>query len=394
MRRCKIPLCIAIVAAFAAGAAARAGDADALRGTLAETGSEKATTAATLSFAAGATTNAGPQFDKVPGAVFEAGAEIQHVRPTSLGELTLSATLRDRQYPDAPDADELAYRLGASLDATAGGRQTLATLAVQHGTSLDENLTEYSTSWRTVWQRKDWSPFVKISAAYLDYADLVTGFLETGNQDDRDRLSATAEVGLRRTIGEHLALVAGVGIDTKRYTARRDDFGLARDSISGFPFIGATYKAGPLSAELLYAPVLRHYRDPALRDFLAQTVTLRGEMDVARGVKIVGLLRAGIDETDFFTARAALEQAAALGLSFDVTAATKVSLDVTLTRRDHLGIDRLDHKTESTLRTRTRIGEGLYLTSELKYLDFHTTFGGLDTDAASVLIGIARAFKS
>lgn len=269
----------------------------ALRGRLAD---DKSTTAISVGFAAGYTTNAGPSLDKRDSGVMRTTAEVQHLIESGGRQLSLKGEFADRQYVDRPDVGDMHYAAAAQYGGTLkSGAQFSASLKTERRIDVDENVHETAMSVGYEWPKTVLTPFVQVMGAYLDYGSIAGDFLESGNQDDRDRVSGTAQAGFRYDLAGKLALRFGAGADIKRYAEARDDFGLMRDSTSVFPFVGLSYADDDNTADLVYAPVFRSYREMAFSPLLAHTVAARGQMQISTALKLFGAARMGLEETDF-----------------------------------------------------------------------------------------------
>jgi hypothetical protein len=71
---------------------------------------------------------------------------------------------------------------------------------------------------------------------------------------------------------------------------------------------------------------------------------------------------------------------------------TVAGAEITYTFRDFLGFDRIDHKLEAALKTKTPMGERFFLTTEAKYLDFKTNFADARTDMLMGMVGVAYEY--
>lgn len=365
-------------------------DRAALRGTLA---GDKSTTAISVGFAAGYTTNAGPSLDKVGSGVARTTAEMLHVIERDGQQVTLKAEFSDRQYIDRPDVSEMKYAVAAAYaGALSGGGQVSASLKTERRIDVDERVHETAMSLGYEWPKAVVTPFVQAMGAYLDYGAIGGDFLEFGNQDDRDRFSGTAQAGFKYDLLGKLALRLGAGADIKRYTESHDDFGLMRDSTSMFPFVGLSYADGDDTADLVYAPVYRSYREREFSPLLAHTVAARAQHKVGPALTLFGAARAGLEETDFVTAKTIQEYALSLGGMVTTAGGTVAGAEIAYTLSDFVGFDRVDRKLEATLKTKTPVSERFFLTTEAKYLDFRTNFADARTDRLMGMIGVAYAY--
>ncbi len=365
-------------------------DEAALRGTLAE---DKSTTAISVGFAAGYTTNAGPSLDKRDSGVIRTTADLLHAIERDGQQLNLKGEFSDRQYIDRPDVSETQYGVTATYGAALkSGAQVSVSLKAERRIDVDESVHETAVSAGYEWPRATLTPFVQIMGAYLDYDAIAGDFLEFGNQDDRDRISGTAQTGLKYELTDKLALRFGAGVDIKRYADSHDDFGLMRDSTSVFPFVGLSYADGEDTADVVYAPVHRVYREREFSPLLAHTVAARAQHKVSSAIKLFGTARAGLEETDFFTAKTIQEVAISLGGVVTTAGGTSAGAEITYTLSDFLGLDRLDRKLEAAFKTKTPMSERFFLTTEAKYLDFKTNFADARTDMLMGMVGVAYEY--
>ncbi|MFM9849927.1 MAG: hypothetical protein ACKVP3_22575 [Hyphomicrobiaceae bacterium] len=361
-----------------------------LRGTLSE---DKGTTAISVGFAAGYTTNAGPSLDKRDSGVTRTTAEMLHVLERDGQQVSLKGEFADRRYIDRPDASEMQYAVSAAYGGTLKtGVQVSASLRTERRVDVDESVYETAMSVGYEWPKAALTPFAQVMGAYLDYGAIAGNFLEFGNQDDRDRVSGTAQAGLKYDIASKLVLRFGAGADIKRYTLSHDDFGLMRDSTSVFPFVGLSYADGDDTADLVYAQVYRSYREAEFSPLLAHTVAARAQMKVDSALKLFGGLRMGLEETDFFIAKTIQEYAVSVGGVVTTAGGASAGVEVTYTLSDFLGFDRVDHKLEATLKAKTPVSERFFLTGEAKYLDFKTNFADARTDMLMGMVGVAYEY--
>lgn len=368
----------------------QAQDAAALRGTLAE---DKSTTAISVGFAAGYTTNAGPSLDKRDSGVTRTTAELLHVMERDGQQLSLRGEFSDRQYIDRPDVSEMQYGVTATYGASLkNDAQISGSFKTERRIDVDESVHETAMSAGYEWPKGVLTPFVQVMGAYLDYDSIAGDFLEFGNQDDRDRFSGTGQAGFKYDLADKIALRFGAGADIKRYAESHDDFGLMRDSTSVFPFVGLSYVGGDDTADLVYASVYRVYREREFSPLLAHTVAARAQQKVNSALKLFGTARLGLEETDFFTAKTIQEYALSVGGVMITAGGTVAGAEITYTLRDFLGFDRVDHKLEAALKTKTPMGERFFLTTEGKYLDFKTSFADARTDMVMGMIGVAYEY--
>lgn len=365
-------------------------DKAALRGTLAE---DKTTTVVSVGFAAGTTTNAGPSLDKRDSGVTRTTAEVQHAIERDGQQLSLKGEFSDRRYIDRPDVSEMQYAVAVQYGgALTSGAQISASLKTERRIDVDESVHETAVSVGYEWPKAMLTPFVQIMGAYLDYGAIAGDFLEFGNQDDRDRFSGTAQAGFKYELADKLALRFGAGADIKRYAESHDDFGMMRDSTSVFPFVGLSYADSDDTADLVYAPVYRSYREEAFSPLFAHTVAARGQHKVSPVLKLFGTGRVGLEETDFFTAKTIQEYAVSLGGVVTTAGGTTAGAEITYTLRDFLGFDRVDRKLEAAFKTKTPMSERFFLTTEAKYVDFKTNFADARTDMLMGMVGVAYEY--
>jgi hypothetical protein len=369
---------------------ARAQEKAALRGTLAD---DRSSTAVSIGFAVGYTTNAGPSLDKEGSGVTRTTAEMLHVFERDGQQVSLKGAFADRQYIDRPDVSEMQYAVSAGYAGTLkAGALVSATLKSERRVDVDEHVDETALGIGYEWPKAALTPFVQVLGAYLDYGAITGDILEFGNQDDRDRLSGTAQAGLKYDIASKLALRFGAGGDIKRYTLSHDDFGLMRDSTSVFPFAGVSYADGEDTADLVYAPVYRSYRETEFSPLLAHTLTARGQVKVNAMLKLFGAARMGLEETDFFIAKTIQEYVVSAGGVVTTAGGLSAGLEITYTLSDFMGLDRVDHKLEAVVKTKAPVGDRFYLTGEAKYLDFRSNFADARTDMLMGMIGVAYEY--
>jgi hypothetical protein len=369
---------------------AMAQDKAALRGTL---GADASSTAVIVGFAVGYTTNAGPSLDKAGSGVTRTTAEMLHVFERDGQQVSLKGAFADRQYIDRPDVSEMQYAVSAAYAGTLkAGALVSASLKAERRVDVDEHVDETAVSAGYEWPKAAFTPFVQVLGAYLNYGAITGDFLEFGNQDDRDRFSGTAQAGLKYDVASKIAVRFGAGADIKRYMASHDDFGLMRDSRSVFPFAGVSYTDGENTADLVYAPVYRSYRETEFSPLLAHTLTARGQVKVNATLKLFGAARIGLEETDFFIAKTIQEYVVSAGGVVTTASGLSAGLEIAYTLSDFMGLDRVDHKLEAVLKTKAPIGEGFYLTGEAKYLDFRSNFADARTDMLMGMIGVAYEY--
>ena len=192
-----------------------------LRGTLAE---DKSSTAVSVGFAAGYTTNAGPSLEKEGSGGTRTTAEMLHVFERDGHQVSLKGAFADRRYIDRPDVSELQYAVSGMYGGTLKtGAQVSASLKTERRVDVDENVHETAMSVGYEWPKAVLTPFVQVLGAYLDYGAIAGDFLEFGNQDDRDRFSGTVQAGLKYELAEKLTLRSvRTSSDTWRHTMISD----------------------------------------------------------------------------------------------------------------------------------------------------------------------------
>ena len=383
---------LCLLGGFFQVASAIAGDEPAaLRGSITD---DVGATAAGVTFGIGYTTNAGPVLSKPPSSFVDAGMAVLHKRVIGGNEATFELAISDREFTQRNDIKLFQYKAQASISgklATEG--QIKTTFGSERPVEPEEDVTQTGVTIQYENPAARLSPLVSVAAYYLDYADIPTLFLEGGNQDDRDRFSTVAQVGLRYRISDAFAVRFGAGTDRKHYVVQKDDFGFMRDSVSYFPFLGAGYASKAIAAEFLYAPVYRTYSDPSFTPLLAHTLTARGEYEINASSKAFVVVRRGLEETDFPPAKSIIEVAVGGGVTVTTTGGSSVTAEIFHTERDFLGFDRMDRKIETTLRGKTPIGNDIYLTAELRYLDFRTSYLDINTDMFLAMVGIAYTYS-
>jgi hypothetical protein len=337
----------------------------------------------------GYTTNAGPTLAKVPSMVVSSSLEVAHGRRDGERELSLDAAVVHREFSSASELSTYDYKLKASWAGRVRGDERLSVeVGSEKRADVDEVLARSGGYLEYEWTRPVVSPFARVSAYYLDYSNGFSGFLVGGDQDDRDRVSAVALAGVKYHASKELSAKIGVGTDVKLYS-REPELAWARNSHSLFPFAGLAYDAKNSKAEVVYAPVFRRYEAQQLDPLVAHTVTARGEFRPGARLRLIGSLRLGLEEADFLTAKAINEFVISVGGVITTSGGASLGLEVAYTLKDYVGVSRLDRKFEAVLQGRAPLGDGFFVTAEAKYLNFHSSFVGAETDMAMGTIGIA-----
>ena len=365
----------------------------ALKGRISEDG---ATSAWVFGAGVGATTNAGPTLLEPPSAFVEQSLGYAQILATDFGRVDLAANLQNRRYTSFSEADELTGSASAALTRDWGTAKTVATLAFSSSRDVEERLTDTSLVIEHAATAGVTKPYARAEAAYLDFADMPGEPGPFQNADDRDRLSARLEIGLRRTLTDEITLEAGAGIDTKRYRASADDFGMNRDSVSVFPLMGLTYAAERATVRAIYSPFLRLYREPIFEDAWKHGYRVEGEVKLSEAWKAFGAARYGFEETDFLIASSAYERVVLAGLTVTFADKGTASLAASRSWRDYdglglLGIARADEKTEVQIAAEWPLNETLAVSGKVSYLDFRSSFGALETDALTAMVGLTYA---
>jgi hypothetical protein len=346
-------------------------------------------TVAAIVVGAGYTSNAGPALDKTASPVLRTSADVAHKSRAGDGEFALTAAMADREFLNRSELSNYDYKIDAKwTGGTGGDGRWTAGFSSEKRVDIDEALVQSGGFLEYEWKRGTLTPFIRLSAYYLDYADFAGDFLEFGNQDDRDRLSATALAGAKYGLTDALSLKFGAGIDLKRYRSRVDDFGIERDSSSAFPFAGLAYQNAGVAIDIFYAPVYRQYREAQFTPLLAHTATARSEIKLNANWKIFAATRLGLEETDFLAAKAIREWVVSLGGVVTTPGGSSLGAEVVYTLRDFVDFDRIDQKAELVIRGRTPLANGFFLTAEAKYLDFTTSFGSASTDMLLATLGV------
>lgn len=359
-----------------------------LRGTLRD---DKRETAVSIGFSAGYTTNAGPALDKVASPVTLTTAEILHVQKSADTQVSVNVVVQDQEFLQRREVGTQQYKLAASYtrNLATGGRLATSVVAEKR-VEVEDNLAQTGLSVEYEWSRTGPTPFVKASAFYLDYDDISAAFLESGNQDDRDRLSASALIGMKYDMSEFLTIRGGFGIDAKRYAWSFDDFGLHRDNTSVFPFVSLGYAdKAAASVEVFYAPVWRHYREPLFDPLFAHTLTARTELKLNSAWKVFAAAKFGLEETDFLIAKTIQEYVLSVGGLVTTNGGSMIGVALASTLKDYVDFDRVDRKLEAALQAKTPIGRDFFLVAEARYMRFRSTFQEVETDMLMATAGIA-----
>ena len=362
----------------------------ALKGRLAEDGG--ATSVFVLSAGGGATSNAGPTFAEEPSGFLERAIGYAKALEAPFGRLNLNVLLADRHYTSFDEADERSGNAGLSLVKDWGGQQTSIALAVAHGRDVEERLTEASAVVEHAWTGGKAVPYVKVETALLDFNDIPDPIAPFRNQDDRDRVSSRAQVGLKLTLTEHVAVEVGGGADSKRYLDRYDDFGVQRDSVSLFPLAGLALTGGKASFRAVYMPFRRFYREDLFPDVWKHGYAVDGHAMLSDALKAFVAARYGFEETDFLIASAAYESVVLGGLVLTLGKGS-VTLAASETRRSYdglelVGVARDDSKREVALYGEMPLLDKVSLTGRLSYMDYRSTFGPLGTDMLTASLGL------
>ena len=364
-----------------------------LKGRISEDG---ATSAWVFGAGIGMTTNAGPTLLETPSAFVEQSLGYAQILATDFGRVDLAANLQNRRYTSFSEADELTGSASAALTRDWGAAQTVATLSLSSSRDAEERLTDTSLVIEHTATAVATKPYARAEVAYLDFADMPGEPGPFQNADDRDRLSARLEIGLRHTLTDEITLEAGAGIDAKRYRASVDDFGMNRDSISLFPLMGLAYANDRVTFRAIYSPFLRLYREPIFEDAWKHGYRVEGEVKLSDTWKAFGAARYGFEETDFLIASSAYERVVLAGLTVTFAGKGTASLAASRSWRDYdglglLGIARADEKTEIQFAAEWPFNETLAVSGKVSYLDFRSSFGALETDALTAVLGLTYA---
>lgn len=365
----------------------------ALKGRIAD--DQSATSVVVVTTGIGATTNAGPTLDEIPSVFIERGGGYATFWQTDAGRIDLSVNLSDRLYPSYDQAYEQNVALGLTWTKDWAGQQTLVALALNRSRDVEERLVESSVSITHAWTTGRIKPYVRAETALLDYQDVPGDFQPFTNQDDRDRLSSRAQLGLRTTITNTVELEVGAGVDNKHYSQRYDDFGVQRDSISPFPLIGLAYAASGVSLKGLYMPFLRLYRDDLFEEKWRHGYALEAEAKLTDSLKAFASARYGFEETDFLIASSAYQSVALAGVVLTVGKAS-LTLAASETLSDYADLElvdvaRFDRKFEVALTGEMPLIDTISLNGRISYLDYRSTFGYVGTDAWTASVGLTYA---
>lgn len=343
--------------------------------------------------AAGATSNAGPTFAETPSAFTERVITFAHARPTDLGRIALSVSLSDRLYTAFDPAYEWTGAATFELAKDWGGQQSILAFAASSGRDVEERLSEVTLSFAHARTDGAVRPYAKGEVALLDFRDIPDPVAPFRNQDDRDRISARGEIGLRLTLTDHVDLEIGAGLDGKRYLARTDDFGVGRDSLSPFGVIGLAYTGERGSLKAVYMPFLRMFRDDLFADVVKHGYVIEGEAKLTDKLKVLAATRYGFEETDFLIASSAYERVVLGGLVLTLDGGATVSLAASQSWRSYEDLDlvevtRADRKFEVALVGEMPLIGNLSLNGRLSYLDYMSSFGDVGTDALTASMGL------
>ena len=336
----------------------------------------------------GYTNNAGPTFDETSSPVIETSAFVLHARPLGEGRLSLQADLTDREFTSQSEARNAQFGVQANFALDSAGISL--TLAAARSVEIDEKITQTSLKvdreWRTESDRL--TPFWSGSLAYLDYTDIDQVFVEFANQDDRDRLSASSQAGVKLQISEPFSLTAALGVDAKKYVASRDDFLLDRDNQSAFASAGIAYEDKGVSASLTYAPVARLYDETLFRPLFTNTFLAQATLTPTDWISASATARYGLEETDFLDARVMKEFVGIAGFTVTLPDRSSATLEGAYTHRYFDTVDRIDQKYEIQVRAQKPITDAIKLTAQVGYLLFATNIGDLSTDQTTAMLGI------
>lgn len=365
-----------------------------LKGRIAEDGS--ASSVFVMTGGVGTTSNAGPTLAEIPSVFIDRGLGYATFWSTPLGRVDATVNLSDRLYTDFEEADERAAVINVTLAKDWAGQQTLVAFAFSDSLDVEERLSDTSLSITHTWTGGTAvKPYVKAETVLLDYHDVPSLLLPFRNQDDRDRISSRAQLGLRLTLTGNLELEVGAGIDVKHYLECYDDFGVRRDSVSPFPFVGLSYAGGMGSLRALYMPFWRDYRESLFPDAWTHGYAVEGETNLSDTLKAFAAARYGFEETDFLIASAAHESVALVGLVLTVGRGN-ISLAASETRRtyedlDLVGLARADRKFEIALAGEMPLIDTISLNGRISYLDYESSFGDVGTNAVTASMGLTYA---
>ena len=212
------------------------------------------------------------------------------------------------------------------------------------------------------------------------------------SQSDRDRTAHGLQAGVSRKLSEWLEIRAGFGIDGRTYLEGRDDFGLARDNLSAYPLVAAAYASDEVNIAAAYSPVWRIFEDPTFDDVLAHVFSLQATWRPAPSVQLLAGASSGLQETDFLISRTIVARVFSAGAVFTAEDGSNLQLEGIYTREEHKGLKRIDDKIELRLAGRARVSGPLFLTFELSYLGFKSSFGDVGTEEFAGGLGLAYAF--
>lgn len=365
----------------------------ALKGRIAD--DKAATSAVVVASGIGATSNAGPTLLEQPSTFIDRAIGVATTRSTSLGRLDASFNYADRHYMEFDDADEQSIAATASLTKDWSGQQTLLGIAFSKDRDVEERLTQAVLSVTHAWTGGPMKPYLKAEAALLDYRDVPDSFQPFHNQDDRDRISSKATVGLRLTLTDHVEMEIGAGIDAKTYLRRYDDFGVRRDSLSLFPLVALAYTSDRGSISALYMPLWRTYREPLFEDAWKHAYAVEANLTITDAINGFASARYGFEETDFLIASASYEAVAVAGLTVTLGKGN-VTLAASRTWRTYDDLDladlaRADDKLEIALYGEMPLIDTVSLNARVSYLDYESSFGRVGTDAITASLGLTYA---
>lgn len=343
----------------------------------------------------GATTNAGPTLLETSSIFLDRMFGFAAVRTTKFGRLDVSVNFSDRLYTAFDEANETSGGLAMNLTKDWDGQQTLLSFAMSRSRDIEERILETGVALSHAWTSGKAKPYFKGEVALLDYRDVPGAFLPFSNQDDRDRISSRAEVGLRLTLTDHVEMEIGAGVDTKRYLETYDDFGVRRGNVSLFPVIGLGYTGETFTLRGLYMPLWRTYEEDLFRARWKHAFSLEGDAQLSSDLKAFGAVRYGFYETDFLVASSAYEAVAVGGLTLSVGNGT-LSFAVSETWRTYDDLDlmlmeRADRKFEMALTGEMPITESTTMNARVSYLDYRSSFDDVSTDAISASLGLTYA---
>ena len=344
----------------------------------------------------GATTNAGPTLLEQPSTFIDRAFGYATFRNTGAGRVDFSFTASDRLYTAFDEAYEQSVVGNLALTKDWGGnQQTLVTLGFSKNRDVEERIMETSLTLVHSWNAGTLKPYIKAETAFLNYNDVPDPFQPYANQDDRDRISSRAQVGLRTTLTDHIELEVGAGVDNKHYIQRYDDFGVSRNSLSPFPLIGLAYTAASGSVRALYMPFWRNYRDELFRDTWKHAYAAEADYTISDWIKLFGAARYGFQETDFLIASSAYESVAVAGVTLTL-GKTTVTFAASETRRtyddlDLIAVDRNDKKREIELAAEYPLNKEFSLNGRIAYLGYGSSFGDITTDAMTASLGVTYA---